>query len=188
MAGNGPAGAASGARRRDDVSYGWLKKRSDFLNAAKGGRAHHFAFALQSAKNPSTIANASGDVRFGLTVSKRNGNAVVRNRIKRRLRAALAQASSPAGGGGYSGAGQSGSETRMQVPRSETPRMDVLAGHDYVIVARPAALRAPFGKLVDGLRKTAAKIHSGRKSEPAGHKRGSGTRNSPVRSTTAANR
>jgi len=78
-----------------------LKKRSDFLAARNGARAHAAAFVLQLRKRTPNIAaspNASdgsprahshdGACRFGFTVTKKVGNAVVRNRIKRRFRAA----------------------------------------------------------------------------------------------------
>ncbi len=62
-----------------------LKKRRDFLAAAKGHRAARRAFVLE--------ARARGDEdapRFGFTVSKRiAAKAVERNRIRRRLREAV---------------------------------------------------------------------------------------------------
>jgi ribonuclease P protein component len=161
MAGNRPAGA--GARAGNGDSNGWLKKRSDFLNAAKGVRAHHFAFVLQSAKSKRDSSETCEGARFGLTVSKKNGNSVVRNRIKRRFRAALAQARGDSGAcpADVSSAGS---------------RMNVLAGYDYVIVARPVALGAPFHKLVEGLRKTAEKIYTG-----TGNRRDAGKSLSTIR-------
>ena len=133
-------------------AYGWLKKRSEFLNVAKGSRAHSAAFVLQGGAAP-----AGSCVRFGLTVSKKNGNAVQRNRIKRRLRQALAEAC--------------GSRPQEAGARD---------GFDYVIVARPAALVCPFGKLVGDLRKSLAKLHAGR----AGG-RGGKDEKVPARSLTA---
>ncbi|OJX15542.1 MAG: ribonuclease P protein component [Devosia sp. 67-54] len=65
-----------------------LRKRAQFLNAAKGRRAGRSAFSLQAA----TVAAA--DAGLGFTVTKKVGNAPERNRIKRRLRAA-ARACSP---------------------------------------------------------------------------------------------
>ncbi|KZL20194.1 Ribonuclease P protein component [Pseudovibrio axinellae] len=62
-----------------------LKKRSEFLSVAKGGRIARRAFVLQSAKTRS-----DGDPRMGYTVTKKTGNSVERSRIKRRLRAAVA--------------------------------------------------------------------------------------------------
>lgn len=62
-----------------------LKKRSEFLTVAKGGRIARRAFVLQAAKTRS-----NGDPRMGYTVTKKTGNSVERSRIKRRLRAAVA--------------------------------------------------------------------------------------------------
>jgi len=59
-----------------------LRKRAQFLNAAKGRRAGRNAFSLQAA--PVDAAHAG----VGFTVTKKVGNAPERNRIKRRLRAA----------------------------------------------------------------------------------------------------
>ncbi|WP_209009287.1 ribonuclease P protein component [Pseudovibrio japonicus] len=62
-----------------------LKKRSEFLTVAKGGRTARRAFVLQAAKTRS-----DGAPRMGYTVTKKTGNSVERSRIKRRLRAAVA--------------------------------------------------------------------------------------------------
>lgn len=69
------AGRQTGTLRR-------LRKRAQFLNAAKGLRAGRQAFSLQA------IASAAPDAGLGLTVTKKTGNSPERNRIKRRLRAA----------------------------------------------------------------------------------------------------
>jgi ribonuclease P protein component len=59
-----------------------LRKRAQFLNAARGRRAGRTAFSLQAAE----VSAATPGI--GLTVTKKVGNAPERNRIKRRLRAA----------------------------------------------------------------------------------------------------
>lgn len=66
-----------------------LRKREEFLRAARAGRAHTPAFVLQARERRDPVP--SGPVRVGFTCSKKVGNAVARNRAKRRLRAAAAQ-------------------------------------------------------------------------------------------------
>ena len=60
-----------------------LTRRSDFLAANRGLRIARPGFVL--------LANANGRAgqRYGITVTKKIGNAVVRNRMKRRFRALL---------------------------------------------------------------------------------------------------
>ena len=59
-----------------------LKKRSEFLRAARGNRAGRSAFSLQATGSGAT------EPRVGFTVTKKTGNAPQRNRIRRRLREA----------------------------------------------------------------------------------------------------
>ncbi|WP_420391294.1 ribonuclease P protein component [Acuticoccus sp.] len=99
---------------------------------------HREAFTLQALARDVEAAGpgerAGIGPRVGFTVTKKVGNAVVRNRIKRRLRAA-----------------------------SAIVRDDFAAGTDYVILARPAALTAPFVELTDqlaaALRAAHGKLH-----------------------------
>ena len=97
-----------------------LKKRKEFLAAARGARRHASAFVLQMADR-ATDAPESAPPRFGLTVTKKTiPSAVRRNRIRRRLREAL----------------------RQGAALSATP------GCDYVFVAREKALDLPFARLM----------------------------------------
>lgn len=92
-----------------------LKKRQDYLAARQGLRINKPAFALQLRKRD----DADPSIRVGFTVTRKTGNAVVRNRIKRRLREAV-----------------------RQVPLSAS-----VAGHDVVFIARRGAVDMPFDAL-----------------------------------------
>lgn len=63
-----------------------MRKRADFLAANRGLRVAQPGFVL--------LAHPNGGLgkRFGITVTKKVGNAVVRNRMKRRFRALLREA------------------------------------------------------------------------------------------------
>ncbi len=61
-----------------------LKRRAQFLRAARGNRAGRSAFGLQAVPSPES------DPGVGFTVTKKVGNSPERNRMKRRLRAAAA--------------------------------------------------------------------------------------------------
>lgn len=118
----GPAGAQA-PRRVKPAAFTKLKERSEFLAVAKGARMHEAAFTLQA------IAREMSEKgrRFGLTVTKKTGNSVVRNRIRRRLREALRHAG---------------------LGRDETANG---AARDYVIVARREALARDFASLASDL-------------------------------------
>ena len=62
-----------------------LRKRPDFLRAARAARTSRPGFTLQ-ARERRADEPATG-LRVGYTCSKKVGNAVARNRAKRRLRA-----------------------------------------------------------------------------------------------------
>jgi ribonuclease P protein component len=70
-----------------------LRRRADFLAAARAGRAATPGFTLQARRRDDGLPA----VRVGFTCSKKVGKAVARNRAKRRLRA-LARAVLPAEG------------------------------------------------------------------------------------------
>jgi ribonuclease P protein component len=99
-----------------------LKKRRDFLRVRGAGRRWAApGLVLQAA--PAAADAEAGLVRVGYTATRRIGNAVARNRAKRRLRAAVAHV----------------------MPTSAQ------RGCDYVVIARTATLARPFDALIDDL-------------------------------------
>jgi len=96
-----------------------LRQRADFLAVANGARVNSPAFVLQSRRR-----DDSGPIRIGFTVTKKNGNAPQRNRIRRRLRELV----------------------KRLDPVSMQPH------HDYVLVGRRDALSRDFATMLDDLR------------------------------------
>ncbi|WP_341759957.1 ribonuclease P protein component [Candidatus Endowatersipora endosymbiont of Watersipora subatra] len=75
-----------------------LKKRKDFLEIRNGVRSHNRAFVLQMVQRSRCISKSKGLAiiredphvfRIGYTITKKIGNSVDRNRIRRRLREAM---------------------------------------------------------------------------------------------------
>jgi ribonuclease P protein component len=72
------------ADARPIASLRRLKRRSQFVRAARGNRAGRSAFGLQAIESDEELPGV------GFTVTKKVGNSPERNRMKRRLRAAAA--------------------------------------------------------------------------------------------------
>lgn len=107
-----------------------LKQRADFLAAAAGARAPVSGFVLQARDR-----REDGPVRVGFTCSKKVGNAVERNRVRRRLR------------------------EMVRLAQSEALRR----GYDYVLIGRRTALNLPFERLVDDFSRALGRVHGAAK-------------------------
>ena len=106
-----------------------IRKRADFLAAARDIRKVAGAVTLELTTTPGA---ETGQLRIGITASRKIGNAVARNRAKRRLRAVARQA----------------------LPLSGRP------GHDYVLVARAGILTRDFQALLGDVTAAMAAAHA----------------------------
>lgn len=68
-----------------------IRKRSDFLAANRGKRFVTPSFILLAHKRRPEYPISDENIRYGITITKKIGNAVTRNRMKRRFRALLAE-------------------------------------------------------------------------------------------------
>jgi ribonuclease P protein component len=111
-----------------------LKMRAEYLRVRKGARWAGPAFVLEAKerhrKDGGPPAGEQGP-RFGFTVTRQIGKAVERNRIRRRLKAAV---------------------------RGVGPD-HVKRDFDYVLIARRPALMSEFAALVSELAKAFARVH-----------------------------
>lgn len=114
-----------------------IRKRADFLAANRGLRVARPGFVLLA--HP----NAGHGKRFGITVTKKIGNAVVRNRIKRRFRELL----------------------RAALPEQGLP------DHDHVLIARDGAIERDFAMLRRELDEALARAAGGQSDPPRGPRR-----------------
>ena len=102
-----------------------LRQRADFLAVANGARANSAAFVVQG-----RLRDDAGPIRVGFTVTKKNGTATERNRIRRRLRELV---------------------KRLDV-------IPMRPHHDYVLVGRRAALHRDFATMLDDLRQALLRL------------------------------
>jgi ribonuclease P protein component len=123
--GDGPPGAFSVSR------LSVLTQRADFLRAARARRQPMPGFLLQ-ARLRAPDEPAETPIRIGYTCSKKVGNAVARNRAKRRLR---------------------------EIARAILP-VDGQPGWDYVLVGRQGATAdMPFDQLKSDLAQALRTLH-----------------------------
>ena len=103
-----------------------LKQRAEFLRVASRGRkAAVHGLVLQA-----LIRADDGPARIGFTVTKKVGNAVIRNRTRRRLKEAA----------------------RLLL------RDRPVAAVDLVVIGRDSTRARPFGELMDDLNRALAKV------------------------------
>ena len=122
-----------------------LRKRSEFLRIRGGARWSGAAFVLEA--KPRQSAPPAPDItepRFGFTVTKQLGKAVVRNRIRRRLKSLVA---------------------------SLAPRL-ADRGFDYVLIARASAHDRPFADLQKDLEQAFVRVHHPRAARPERQRKG----------------
>ena len=109
-----------------------LKKNSDFRRLYARGKSSANRYLVVYCRR-----NGRGVNRLGYTVSAKLGGAVVRNRVRRRLR---------------------------EIARLNAPRMKT--GWDIVVVARARAAAAPYAELERSYRDACARLGLMREEEP----------------------
>ncbi len=116
---------------------GLLKKRSEFLYVRDGRYEARGGVVIQARPNPD-----HNTIRAGFTATKKIGNAVIRNRAKRRLRAVCLEV----------------------LPPLSTP------GTDYVFIARNSTVQRPYELLLDDARKALLSLAKPQKNHPKNQK------------------
>ncbi|MGF1609963.1 MAG: ribonuclease P protein component [Kiloniellales bacterium] len=126
-------------------ALGRLKTRSEYLRVAAGrckwaapGMVVQTRQRTRDADQEDAATPPTEAIRVGFTASRKVGNAVARNRARRRLRAACSEV---------------------------MPEMGQ-AGYDYVLIARNETLRRPYPQLLDDLRTALARLAAGRDKKP----------------------
>lgn len=109
-----------------------MRKRADFLAANRGLRVARPGFVLLA------LPNSGQGKRYGITVTKKIGNAVVRNRMKRRFRELL---------------------------RATLPERG-LTDHDHVLIGREGGIERDFQALVEELDAALSRAASGKGDPP----------------------
>jgi len=128
-----------------------LRRRPDFLAAADGRRFHTERMTGQGRLRDGAAPDDPKALRVGFTITKRVGHATERNRIRRRLRAAVVAVA------------------------ADLPVVPA----DIVLIARRPALDAPFDALKDDLRRAVTAVVKPRGPDAGLRPRRSGQRGAP---------
>ena len=115
-----------------------LTKRADFLAANRGLRVARPGFVLLARPN------GGEGMRYGITVTKKIGNAVIRNRMKRRFRELL----------------------RGTLPDHGLP------DHDHVLIGRDGGIERDFAQMGDELRIALQRATEGKGDRPRHPRKG----------------
>lgn len=123
------------------ATIGRLHRRPDYVRVARRGRKGvQPGLVLQVAPRPAGAEAPSAlpgsDIRVGFTVTRKVGNAVIRNRVRRRLKAVAAEVL--------------GARARP--------------GFDYVVIGRKGAERRAFGALKSDLERALGRLDPHRRS------------------------
>jgi ribonuclease P protein component len=104
-----------------------LRQRADFLAVANGARASAAGFVVQHRSR-----DDDGPIRVGFTVTRKNGTATERNRIRRRLRELVRQLGA----------------------------VSLRPHSDYVLIGRRAALTCEFSGMLEDLRQALRRLQA----------------------------
>ena len=139
------------AARDTEMRLVTLKKRGEFLKVRGGNRWSTPSATVECKRRNQTVISLTDDThisnlengavgppRFGFTVTKKLGNAVIRNRIRRRLKSAI----------------------------TELSDQHARPGFDYVLIARGAAFDRPFAALKKDLEVALQRVHHPRRKKP----------------------
>ena len=115
-----------------------MQKRAEFLACAKGSACARGAVVIQALPQP-----ARPGIGAGFTATKKIGNAVARNRAKRRLREAA----------------------RLLLP------LHGKLAHDYVFIARQGAGERPWPRLLDDVKSALVRLAAEDGAQTSGNRR-----------------
>ena len=114
--------------------YSVIKKRSDFLAANRGKRYATPGFVLLVKDRQ----DENAEIRLGITITKKVGNAIVRNRMRRRFRALA---------------------NEMFAAKGK-------AGADHILIGRDGGIERDFEELRADMLKALGKLCQNRSAEP----------------------